>query len=298
MSFIPQFATGPYSQMSTPAQSLGFPTSLTLDDVKDLIVHAAESAPILGVDGTGAPITVDLDSDSPHMLVNASTGGGKSTLVRGITAQMLRNGAVATILDVKRHSHRWAKNLPNVGYASTLPEIGNALVELGKEVHRRNEIVEQWPGSVETAPVGPRIVVAFEEMNATMDQLKELTKRIPNGTYDAVDAFRDIMFLGRAARVHVVAVAQFADARTMGGGAIRECFNTRVLIHYSKQAWTMLAWDCGLPQAAPEETGRGMVCRGGKARETQFINLTEEECAAFARSAYTPVNTTEVVRMK
>src|SRR5262249_22324429 len=125
------------------------------------------------VDGTGKPISVDLDSDSPHVLVSASTGGGKSVLLRSVASQMMANGAIATFLDIKRHSHRWAKNLPNAGYASTLPEIGNALVELGKEVHRRNEIVEQWPGTVETAPVGPRIVVVFEEMNATMTQLKE-----------------------------------------------------------------------------------------------------------------------------
>ncbi len=282
------FSQGVYSQMSTPSQSLGFPSVLTYDDATGLIAHAAESAPILGVDGTGAPISVDLDSDSPHMLVSASTGGGKSVLLRAIAAQMLANGAIATFLDVKRHSHRWAKNLPNAGYASTLPEIGNALVELGREVHRRNEIVENWPGSIETAPVGPRIVVVFEEMNATMSQLKELTRRIPNGTYDAMDALRDVAFMGRAAKVHIIAVGQFMDARTMGSD-IRECFNTRVLIRYTKQTWTMLAWDCGLPQAAPDKTGRGMVCRGGKARETQFLYMSEEEAAALARSPYSPV---------
>lgn len=283
MSYI-NFNQGPYSQMSTASQSLGFPETLTFSDAAGLIQHSEESAPVLGVDGTGKPISVDLDSDSPHMMVSASTGGGKSVVLRTIAAQMLHNGAVATILDVKRHSHRWAKNLPNVGYAASLPEIGNALVELGREVHRRNEIVENWPGTIETAPVGPRIVVVFEEMNATMAQLKELTRRIPNGTYDAMDALNDIAFMGRAAKVHLLAVGQFMDARTVGS-AIRECFATRILIRYTKQTWTMLAWDAGLPQAAPEQKGRGMVVRGGKARETQFLFLTEEEAAALARGA-------------
>lgn len=289
------FQHGPYSEMSTPSQSLGFPDLLTFRDAFGLIEHAPESAPIMGVDGTGAPIAVDLDSDSPNVMVSAGPGGGKSVLLRTIASQMMANGAFATFLDVKRHSHRWAKNLPNAGYAATLPEIGNALVELGREVHRRNEIVEHWPGTVESAPVGPRLVVVFEEMNATMSQLKALTKRIPNGSYDAFDALRDIAFMGRAAKVHIIAVGQFMDARTMGSD-IRECFNTRILIRYTKQTWTMLAYDCGLPQAAPSAKGRGMVCRGGKARETQFLFMTEEEAAALARGAYNAAQSNSVVR--
>lgn len=301
------FSQGIYSQMSTPSQSLGFPDVLNYSEAFGLIQHGSENAPILGVDGTGAPISVDLDNDSPHVLVSASTGGGKSVLLRSIASQMMSKGASAVFLDVKRHSHSWAKGLPNAGYAETLPEIGNALVELGKEVHRRNEVVGDWVrnqrkigkfASVEDCPTeitGPRIVVVFEELNATMSQLKELTRRIPKGSYDAMDALRDIAFMGRAARVHILAVGQFMDARTMGGD-IRECFSTRILIRYTKQTWTMLAWDCGLPQAAPEPKGRGMVCRGGKARETQFLYMSEEEAAQLARSPYSSVPTNSVAR--
>lgn len=284
------FSQGVYSQLSTPSQSLKFPDVLTYRDAYGLMSHAPESAPILGVDGTGAPVSVDLDSDSPHVLVNASTGGGKSVVMRSIAAQMMARGTVATFLDVKRHSHRWAKNLPNAGYAATLPEIGNALVELGREVHRRNEIVENWPGSIETAPVGPRILVVFEEMNATLGQLKDLTKKLPSGFYDAMDAYKDILFMGRAAKVHLVGVAQLASFRAMGGAEIVECFSTRVLIRYSPTAWRYLASDCGPRQTAPSHIGRGMVCQGGKARETQFLFLTEEEAAQLARTPYTVAN--------
>src|SRR5690606_10107784 len=116
----------------------------------------------------------------------------------------------------------------------------------------------------------------------------ELSKRIPKGTYDAMDGLRDVAFMGRAAKVHLIAVGQYMDARTMGGD-IRECFSTRILIKYTKQTWTMLAYDCGVPQAAPEQKGRGMVCRGGKARETQFLFMTDQEAASLAATAYEPV---------
>jgi DNA segregation ATPase FtsK/SpoIIIE-like protein len=280
------FKYGPYSGIPTASESLEYPEIYDLQTAWRDINDTPESAPILGIQGNGVPVTVDLDADSPHVLVNAATGGGKSVVSRSLTAQCLRNGAVATVLDVKRHSHRWANNLPNVGYAKTIPEIGNALVELGREVHRRNEIVDNFPGPIEDAPVGPRIVLLFEEMNATMAQLKEVTRRIPEGTYDAMDAFRDVVFMGRAAKVHVIAIAQMADAKSMGGGDLRECFSTRVLIRYTKNAWTMLAYDVGHPIAAPDQVGRGMVVRGGKARQTQLLYLTEEEAAAMARAPF------------
>lgn len=277
------FATGPYSGQSTAAQSCGFPAILNLDRAEELIRESPSSAPLLGVDGTGDPVSIDLDSDSPHVLVNAATGGGKSALMRSMTAQILARGGLATVLDLKRHSHRWTKGLPNVAYAKTIPEIGNALVELGLEVHRRNEIVENFDGPVEEAPVGPRLVIVFEEMNATMGQLQAYARNNRSKArteYSALDGLNDVMFMGRAAKVHILANAQYATNQAVGGGDIRENFATRVLLRYSEQAWRMLAgiWP---PLPAPEEPGRGMVVRAGKARQTQFLYLTEEEARAM-----------------
>ncbi|PRH79381.1 hypothetical protein C6N75_09870 [Streptomyces solincola] len=282
------FSQGLYSGLATPVSSLNFPELLDYESARDLIASAGESAPLLGVNGEGEPVSVCLDEDSPHVLVNAGSGGGKSVILRSVAAQMLARGSRAVFLDVKRHSHRWAKGLPNAHYAATLPEIGNALISLGMEVHRRNEVVEAFPGPIEEAPVGPRLVVLFEELNATMTQLQALDRKLPRGSYTAMDAFRDIMFMGRAAKVHIVAVAQFASTAALGGGDIRENFSTRILARYTKQAWTMLAYDCGLPQPSPEQKGRGMVCRAGKARQTQFLYLTEEEAAELARGGHRP----------
>jgi DNA segregation ATPase FtsK/SpoIIIE-like protein len=268
---------GPYAQLSSAAQTLHFPPILKLKDARPHVADSSESAPLLGVDGNGDPVSVDLDSDSPHILVSAATGGGKSVILRSVTSQVLSQGGMAAILDLKRHSHRWAKRLtPNVAYAQDLPSIGDTLVTIGHEVHRRNQVVEEFDGPIEEAPVGPRFVVVFEEMNATMAQLKELDRKLPRGTYRALDAMRDIMFMGRAAKVHIVAVAQYATASAMGGTEIRENFNTRILIRYTERAWKMLT-DVWPPQPSPSEPGRGMVCMNGKALQTQFLFMTEEE---------------------
>lgn len=282
---------GMYSDLSSPTGSLHIPDVVDYDAAKEHMFGRPENEIFLGIDGEGSPRYVDLDSDSPHVLINAGTGGGKSTLARGIATQAACSGANVVFLDAKRHSHRWAKNLPGgIHYAQTFSEIGMTLVSIGAELHRRNEIIEQWPGSVETAPVGPRIVVVFEEMNATLGKLRRMTTKgrfTGEGTrYDADDALEDIVFMGRAAKINVVAVTQFASAQAMGGSEIRENFGYRILARYTPQAWNMLASDCGYPQPAPKHIGRGRICHGGTALETQFLYLTEEQAAWLVRAAY------------
>lgn len=292
MSFT-NFSEGPYAQMGTPAQSLGFPPVLDFARAARLITNTPANTGLLGCDGEFNPVTVNYDTESPHVMIVASTGGGKSVTARSLLAPAVAQGSMGVILDVKRCSHRWAYGSDQIGYAETLPEIGNALVELGREVHRRNEVIRNWAGSIETAPVGPPIMVVFEEINATMTQLKHLDKRIPSGTYGAIEALNDVLLLGRAAKVRMIGVMQFPDFRILPQ-AMMEQFNLRVMIRYTKQVWTKIAWDAGLPQASPSQCGRGMVVWGGRARETQLLFLTEQECRALVDNAQAALQSVSV----
>src|SRR3546814_8147130 len=78
--------------------------------------------------------------------------------------------------------------------------------------------------------LGPRIVVLFEETNATLSQLKALDKSAVQGGYGALDAFGDVMFMGRAVRIHMVAFAQLASYRSGLTQDLIENFGTKVLI--------------------------------------------------------------------
>jgi hypothetical protein len=277
------FTDGPYSGSDTPRDE--FPALLTYGDMADAMWSAPESVITLGVDGEGERVGFDLDADSPHVLISAGSGAGKSVTARVIATQALVKGYTVVILDAKRHSHRWAKNLPGVHYASSMAEIANALVSVAAEMHRRNETVEQWPGSIESAPTGPRLLVIFEEMNATMDALADLDKQQPKGSYTTAAAFGDIMFLGRAAKVHMLAIAQYADRKTLKT-SWRENFGVRVLIQHSWEAWNMLvprAGRSGGAPAAPTAKGRGYVVVAGHARQTQLTFMDEEFCAEIVR---------------
>src|ERR1700689_166816 len=54
------------------------PKRVTWDDALQLIKAAPESAPIIGLGNRGAVVSVNLDDEAPHVLVSASSGGGKS----------------------------------------------------------------------------------------------------------------------------------------------------------------------------------------------------------------------------
>ncbi|MGW6248041.1 pRL2-11 [Streptomyces roseolus] len=267
------------------------PTSLGLDDpgVRDLLASVPESAPLIGLGAGRKKVSVDLDHDSPHVLISAGTGGGKSTILRTIACQFLHNGAQAHILDFKRISHTWARGIPGVTYCRDISDIHDALIDLGAEGHRRIRLAEQLGDDVlATDPdlVGPRNVILLEEINATMAQLRRYWEKIRTSddpkTSPAIDALAEILFMGRQVRLHVLLVAQSATARALGGPEMRENFSTRILVRYTMNAWKMLVPEVTPAPKPTRHPGRVQVVLGGTARETQVLNLSEAEARAWA----------------
>ncbi|MEU6285515.1 pRL2-11 [Streptomyces sp. NPDC047028] len=269
------------------------PKKLSLSDpgVREILAKMPESAPLIGLGSGKKKVSVDLDADSPHVLISAGTGGGKSTILRCITCQFIHNGALAYVLDFKRISHTWARGVPGVTYCRDIGEIHDALVHLAQEGRRRLTLAEQLADDVlEKEPwrVGPRIVILLEEVNATMTQLKRYWAKIRESgdpkESPAVDALAQILFMGRQVRLHVLLVAQSATANAVGGPAMRENFATRILVRYTLNAWRMLVPEVSPIPMASEHPGRVQVVTRGRAQETQVLNLSNAEAREWAMS--------------
>ncbi|MFI8932430.1 pRL2-11 [Streptomyces sp. NPDC053474] len=254
--------------------------------VRALVQKVPESAPLIGLSRGDKVVSVDLDAESPHVLVSAGTGGGKSVILRTIASQLIHHGAHGYILDFKRVSHLWARGVKNVEYCRDIADIHDALIRLGAEGQRRIHAAEQLPEDADPSSVGPRIVILLEEINATMKQLTRYWEKIKEKgdpkISPAVDALAEILFMGRAVRLHVLLVAQSATARALGGPEMRENFATRILARYTQNAWRMLVPEV---QPAPKSTrhvGRAQVVLGGVAHETQVLFMSDGEARAWA----------------
>jgi hypothetical protein len=256
------------------------PESLHFAEVREQITGARDTAPIIGLAAGGQLVVADLEDDSPHILISAGSGGGKSALTRLLAAQALHNGANVVICDFKRTSHNWAKGLPGVTYCRRIDEIHHALVALAAISEERNERAEY------TIDVGPPIWVVLEELNATAEKLRDFwdmtrdksePKRSP-----AIMGMKDLLFMGRSARVHVVAIAQRLEANLVGGGSGRENFALRCLCRFTPQTWQMLAADAGRPPRRGKVPGRWHIVSHGVATETQVILVSELDAQSWA----------------
>jgi hypothetical protein len=155
--------------------------------------------------------------------------------------------------------------VPGVRYFRGIGEIHAALLELGKEGRRRNVAFDDIDID-DPAPQFPRLVVICEELNATMSMLKLYwhNNREPGDqpTSPAIVALGQLLFMGRAVRIHVLAVAQLATAKDLGGPEQRENYAVRILARYTANAWKMLVPECTYTPSTRHPAGRRCTSAG------------------------------------
>jgi len=257
------------------------PAHVGYDQVVTHLPKLAEWEFYLGQGAGDQPVIVSLRDDSPHIAVSAGTGAGKSVLAQLVAVQVLHRGGKVVILD-RKGSHRWALGLAGVDYCTQPAQMHDALVKLAALADERNSLAlheaDDWDP-------GPRILVIAEELNATIGQLTNFwaevrgpgePKRSP-----AISALADLLFMGRSAKVNVLAIAQMLTARAIGGPEARENFGIRCLARYTANAWKMLVPEAAMPRAS-RTLGRWQVVVAGQATETQVAYLTTAEARELA----------------
>jgi hypothetical protein len=266
------------------------PAKLAGPQLMELIEAAKDTAPVIGIGRQRQVVTADLVADSPHVLLSAGSGGGKSELTGLLLAQSLHRGGVALILDSKKTSHQWAKGMPNIRYCRSVKEIHETLMSLASEIERRSNLVEQLSdinGDLpESVNIGPRFWLVFEEANTTMIRLQAYwrstkEKGQPNQS-PAIDAWNEFIFMGRSMKMHAIAMGQQMNATATGGGAARESFALRGLARYQHQTWRILVGNGPMPKSTKHK-GRWQIVTD-MPRETQAGYLTNQEKRDYALS--------------
>lgn len=266
------------------------PKQVTYNEVADIVAKfSSDCAPILGL-SAHSHVQLNLDTDAPHFAASCGTGAGKSILFRFIIAQLLHHGVQVVILDAKRTSQKWCKDLPGVRYCRTGEEIHNVLLELREEEDRRFTVVDSVPADSEEKPdVGPRIAVLFEEQNIGMQELTEYWQSIkvkgdPNRS-PAMSALDKLLLAGREVRMHVLSVAQLFTVQATGGNpAARGSYGPRILARADRQAWMMLAPDYAPFPKQSKRRGRMHLAFDGDLTEFQVPLLSVKEARQLAMS--------------
>lgn len=243
---------------------------------------------LLGYTRGDKPVWLDLDKESPHVLMSAGTGGGKSVALAGMTAQLMWHGAEVVVQDIKEISHLWLRDLPGVRYNRDVAEIHRGWCDLGEEINRRKARLREvsaeqvWAGEV---PEFPRLVVVYEEMSSTTRRLRTYWSSIkgkgdPNVS-PALQAYEEFLNMGRALKMNMLAVAQRASALAVGGGDARENFPCRIVIdRYSQQTWKILNGDVPFVPGT-KHPGRAQVVIGSDATATQFLHIEEPDASRW-----------------
>jgi hypothetical protein len=263
------------------------PLRVSLADIRPAIEAARADEMVWGLGKHARAVTSSLSADSPHIGLSMGSGAGKSVTARALLAQMLYRGCIGLVLDHKMISHQWAAGLPNVAIARRPHEIHAALMWLGREVERRNEVAlagADLDGNVH-AVVGPRLIVVGEELNATVAKLRTYWRQIRENSdpvrSPALDALDSASFMGRQVLTNIVYIGQRLSVKASGGdGDARENIGVLAFGRYSASNWKMLAGDHPMP---PKSLAPGRIqVVTDRVRETQGAFMSAGEARALA----------------
>ena len=271
------------------------PSRVTWDDVAAQVDALGPDDLMIGPGKKASMVTASLASDSPHLLIAMGTGGGKSNTAAFWLVQQLRRGAIGLILDAKHHSHPWAfkdmdaefGQLPNVGYARRTQDLHDAMVWLGDELDRRNQVALRAinaKGDI-LGDVGPRLFIVAEELNLATPRLKqhwaEIRDKEDLKKSPALTGMGEVAFAGRAVKMHLIVIGQMLTAESLGGGAVRENMGVRCMARYTQNSWKMLAGDMPMPPS-PSVPGRVQCLTSGTVREAQVPLMDLEQARELA----------------
>ena len=263
------------------------PSKVTFSDVRRYLEAMGEWDFLYGVIGTGEVFSVSITGDTPHGVVSAGAGGGKSELIKGKIMQAGHKGWWSLIMDWKEESQEWAKGLHGVRYVTNLPAIHDACVQVGEEI--------EWRKANPHAP-RPRLLVVLEEWNITSALLTEYWQTM-RGTADmeerktmpprspAVTSIMKAIFTGRSLGVFVEIVAIRFSARVTNGNAdLRESFQVINLARYKAQTVKMLAPDVKPFPKKSTHPGRWVAVVGDEAVIYQAPLYTDQEAREWHQS--------------
>ena len=259
------------------------PDKVTFADIKPALEKGSLNVIILGIGTRDKIISINLDSESPHIAISMGTGGGKTSLIRLIVAYLIRHGCERIdIIDPKRVSHNWAKGIPGVYIHRTMAKQIEAIHNFRLRMESRYDALD-----TDDILTFPRHVLIIEEQNSWMgyaqtywaDYRRELEPaergKIPTKN-PAIADLGFCLFQGRQANMNIFSIYQRQSAAASGGGDLRENYGALLAARMKPQTWKILTGSSQIPKEARSRiNGRGIFVLGDEYHPVQFAYLRE-----------------------
>lgn len=212
----------------------------------------------LAVTAEGTTVYANLARKTPHVLVSATTGWGKSSLLRLFAAHVAGHGGLVDVIDPKRgDSMPEFEGLENVRSWTEPEDFARVIHDYREEVDARYKIKKQTRVRELNAHAYPRRLLVLEEMGTLVEMLSSEWEE--QGKKGRPAASRDIMRIlwqGRAANMHVITAAQQANAEVLIKSDARDQYALKIAAGpQSVSSWTMMfgaAHHLGDPTKEPE----------------------------------------------
>jgi hypothetical protein len=176
----------------------------------------------IGCRADGSVVVADLTSESPHVLISATTGWGKSSLLSVLVAHVASKGGLVDVCDPKRIGFSHFLGLGSIRVHTDIGSMVGAVEQFKREMDSRYRQMEQGR-DVSALPL--RLAV-IDELGSFRAQVAQQWKG--KGQPPTFALIQQILWQGRAARMHMVVACQQASARVLGDTDCRDQFALRV----------------------------------------------------------------------
>ncbi|MGW1290371.1 hypothetical protein ACWD4N_43995, partial [Streptomyces sp. NPDC002586] len=263
------------SQTSMPIDALR--NSVRLHDPHTLTALKQAATPLLGLAAGDQPVMLPTGAD--HVLVAAGAGGGTTTLLRSLTAQVLCLGSHVDVIDPTGSAHRWARHLPRVTYHSRIAAIHDHL-------QLTLAALQDGSAAVDGGWAGRRILVMENTRTVTYALREYWSNTRPDSQLEeapGVEALAMLLAAGPSFGIQIFAGNPHGDIPGLEGIRVADVFPVRALAYGGATVWGRVAPEIWPVPPASIIPGRMHHVADRTVTAFQALNLTDDEARAQKR---------------
>lgn len=256
----------------------------------DRLAFVDDKGPIdripFGVDKSGKWIHADLRNETPHVLISAATGWGKTSLMSIFVARVAGRGGVVDICDPKVVGFADTfRNIPNINIHTSIEDMTETITAFREEIQRRYELIGQG-ADINDHDKFPLKLLVLDEMGTLVAMMRmhydDVKERGGPKNPPWLTQIMMILWEGRAARCHVITGAQQANAQVLINSDARDQYGLKIAAGpQSINAWRMM-FGMAPPELGARVKGRAIAGVGSELVTVQLAQLNAEDARKLA----------------